>query len=80
MARYTVNWPGRFLLCYIRQVPDKLSDFFAWRVVRANQFIWQDGVGRLNTHLKHYFCFYKSKHGTQFRASGGFLQLILSSF
>jgi hypothetical protein len=31
--------PGRFLLYYIRQEPDKLSDFFAWREVRTTQFI-----------------------------------------
>jgi hypothetical protein len=30
----SVNWPGRSFLCYIRQMPDKLSDFFAWGEVR----------------------------------------------
>jgi len=27
-------------------LPDRLSDYFAWREVRDQRGIWQDGVGR----------------------------------
>ncbi|MCA1759708.1 MAG: hypothetical protein LC658_08045 [Bacteroidales bacterium] len=30
---------GRFPLYYIRQMPDKLSDYFAWGEVRPQKFI-----------------------------------------
>jgi hypothetical protein len=42
-------WTVRSLLYNIRQMPDKLSDSLAWREVRVQRGIWQDGVGRRDT-------------------------------
>jgi hypothetical protein len=38
---------------YIRHLPDRLSDFFAWREFRDQRGIWQDEVSRRDTNIPH---------------------------